>query len=422
MKVLVVGGGGREHALVWKLKQSDQVRQIYCAPGNAGIARDAQCVDIAPTDIRQLLNFAIQNRIDLTVVGPEAPLVAGIVDEFEANGLAIFGPTQRAAELEGSKAFTKYILNKYNIPTGDFRTFTDYEDAKNYLKTVPYPTVVKADGLAAGKGVIICETKEKALEALKQIMVDKTFGEAGRKVVIEEFLTGQEVSVLGLSDGEHLVYLAPSQDHKRIFDHDQGPNTGGMGAYAPTPVVDAAMLQRIKSDIMEPTIKAMALEDRPYKGVLYGGLIMTHEGPKVLEFNCRFGDPETQAVLPLVETDLLEAILAAREGRLHQVKLKNKNKFAVCVVIASGGYPGPYEKGKAILGLDNTFDDDVVVFHAGTKQVDSTIVTNGGRVLGVTALDDTLEKSIDKAYRAVGKITFDGAYYRKDIAAKALNY
>ena len=421
MKILVVGGGGREHALVWKLKQSRHVDQLYCAPGNAGIAQDARCVDIAATDTQGLLHFAIQNKIDLTIVGPEAPLVAGIVDEFEANGLSIFGPSQRAAELEGSKSFAKYIMNKYNVPTADSEVFDEFDEAQKYLGQCSYPIVVKADGLAAGKGVIICENREKAAEALKNIMLEKVFGDAGDQVIIEEFLTGQEVSVLGISDGEHLVYLVPSQDHKRIFDNDQGPNTGGMGAYAPTPVMDEQMMQRVQTEVMEPVIKGMALEDRPYRGILYGGIILTEQGPKVLEFNCRFGDPETQAVLPLADVDLVEAILSAQQGKLDEFNWKNLSKYAVCVVISSGGYPGSYETGKTILGLDNSFEQDVIIFHAGTRREDSRIVTAGGRVLGVTALDDTLEKAIDKVYRAVGKITFDGAYYRKDIAAKALN-
>ena len=420
MKVLVIGSGGREHTLVWKLKQSDLVKKIYCAPGNAGIAQDAECVDIDASDVRGLFRFASQKKIDLTVVGPEAPLVAGIVDEFELNGMNIFGPSQRAAELEGSKAFTKYILDKYKIPTAEFSVFTDYEDAKNFIKKSPMPIVVKADGLAAGKGVIICQTREEALEALRLIMHTKAFGDAGQKVVIEECLVGSEVSMLALSDGENLVYMVPSQDHKRIFDGDQGPNTGGMGAYAPTPYINAELFERIKKEIMEPTISGMALEDRPYKGVLYAGLMITKDGPKVLEYNCRFGDPETQVVLPLAKSDLVEAMLAVKDGQLANFKWENKDAAAVCVVIASGGYPGKYEKGKKIIGLKGPLEEGITIFHAGTKQADGQVVTNGGRVLGVTAIDENIEKAIHKVYRGVGKITFDGAYYRKDIAAKAL--
>lgn len=420
MKVLVIGSGGREHTLVWKLKQSDLVKKIYCAPGNAGIAQDAECVDIDASDVRGLFRFASKKKIDLTVVGPEAPLVAGIVDEFELNGMNIFGPSRRAAELEGSKAFTKYILDKYKIPTAEFSVFSDYEDAKNFIKKSPMPIVVKADGLAAGKGVIICQTREEALEALRLIMHTKAFGDAGQKVVIEECLVGSEVSVLALSDGENLVYMVPSQDHKRIFDGDQGPNTGGMGAYAPTPHISAELFERIKKEIMEPTISGMALEDRPYKGVLYAGLMITKDGPKVLEYNCRFGDPETQVVLPLAKSDLAEAMLAVQDGRLANLQWKNQDAAAVCVVIASGGYPGKYEKGKRIIGLEGPFEEGITIFHAGTKQADGQVVTNGGRVLGVTAIDENIEKAIRKVYRGVGKITFDGAYYRKDIAAKAL--
>lgn len=420
MNILVIGGGGREHTLVWKLKQSPLVKKIYCAPGNAGIAADAECVDISVTDVKGLLKFASKKKIDLTVVGPEAPLVLGVVDEFEKNNLPIFGPTQRAAELEGSKAYTKYILDRYKIPTAKFKVFTDYDKAKKFVKSSAGPLVVKADGLAAGKGVLICQTMEEALDALALVMDTKAFGDAGDKVVIEECLVGPELSVLALSDGENLVYTVASQDHKRIFDADQGPNTGGMGAYAPTPHLDIGLMERIKKEIMEPTIKGMALEDRPYKGVLYAGLMITAEGPKVLEYNCRFGDPETQVVLPLAKSDLLEAMMAAREGKLADFQWENHDAAGVCVVISSGGYPGRYEKGKQILGLEGPFEDGVTIFHAGTTKVDGKIVTSGGRVLGVTAIDKNIEKAIEKVYRGVGRITFDGAYYRKDIATKAL--
>jgi phosphoribosylamine---glycine ligase len=420
MNILVIGSGGREHALVWKLKQSPLLKKIFCAPGNAGIAKEAECVDISVSDIKGMLKFASKKKIDLTIVGPEVPLVMGIVDEFEKNNIPIFGPTQRAAELEGSKAFSKYILDKYRIPTAKFKVFTNYDEAKKFVKSTAGPLVVKADGLAAGKGVVICQTMEEALDALELVMATKAFGDAGDKVVIEECLVGPELSVLALSDGENLVYTVASQDHKRIFDGDQGPNTGGMGAYAPTPQVDVGLMERIKKEIMEPTIKGMALEDRPYKGVLYAGLMITAEGPKVLEYNCRFGDPETQVVLPLTKSDLLEGLMAAREGKLADYKWENHNAAGVCVVISSGGYPGSYEKCKPIYGLDGPYEDGVTVFHAGTSNADGKIVTNGGRVLGVTAVDENIEKAIQKVYRGVGKITFDGAYYRKDIAAKAL--
>jgi len=419
MNVLVIGGGGREHALVWKLKQSKLVTKVFCAPGNAGISRDAECEDIAVTDIGGLLKYADKSNINYTVVGPEVPLVNGIVDEFEKNGMPIFGPGQKAAELEGSKTFAKYIMNKYNIPTAEYREFVEYYDAIKYLKTADIPIVVKADGLAAGKGVIVCHEREKACEAVDLIMKKNAFGAAGRKVIIEECLTGYEVSVLAIADGENLVYLVPSQDHKRIFDNDEGPNTGGMGAYAPTPHISEKLMDRIKKDIMEPTIKGLALEGRPYKGVLYAGLMMTADGPKVLEYNCRFGDPETQAVLPLAKSDLLEAMMASRDGTLKDFVWENESGAAVCVVIASGGYPGNYEKGKQIYGLDGRINENVLVFHAGTKWQGDAIVTSGGRVLGVTAVGDDIKSAVDTVYKAVGKIAFDGAYYRKDIAAKA---
>ena len=420
MKVLVIGGGGREHALVWKLKQSPLVKEIYCTPGNAGIAQIAKCEDIPVEDIRRLLNFVRKRKIDLTIVGPEAPLVNGIVDEFEAKSLPIFGPSQRAAEIEGSKVFTKYFLKRYNIPTAGFVFFNEFGEAEKYVKSAAMPVVVKADGLAAGKGAIVCHDRESAMAALKLMMVEHAFGTAGDRVIIEECLMGEEASVLALTDGEHLVYMTPAQDHKPIFDDDKGTNTGGMGAYAPAPVINSEMMQRIKTEIMEPTVRGMALDDRPYRGVLYAGLMITDEGPKVIEFNCRFGDPETQAILPLVETDLLETIMYAKDGRLSDVKWQESSRAAVCVVMASAGYPGGYEKGKPINGLDRDFGADTVIFHAGTKKENGSIVTNGGRVLGVTAVSDTVESAMKQAYQSVRKITFDGAYYRKDIGAKAI--
>jgi phosphoribosylamine--glycine ligase len=421
MKVLVVGSGGREHTIVWKLKQSPLLTKIYCAPGNAGIAADAVCVGIPVTDLKGLLNFAIGEKVDLTVVGPELPLVNGIVDLFEANGMAIFGPTQKAAELEGSKAFCKHFFQKYDIPTADFRVFTEYEEARKYIKGSGSPLVVKTDGLAAGKGALVCSDQVEALEALGRIMKEMAFGEAGKKVVVEERLYGDEVSVMALADGEHLVYMVPSQDHKRIYDNDQGPNTGGMGAYAPTPHIDAEMMQRIRTRILEPTLKGMALEGRPYRGVLYAGIMITKDGPKTLEYNCRFGDPETQVVLPLAYSDLLEAFVRCRNGQLDDFRWQNRPAAAICVVIASGGYPGSYEKEKPILGLDSRFEDEVIVFHAGTRAMGDKIVTSGGRVLGVTAVDATIRQAKDKVYRSVQKIAFDRAYYRKDIGHRVLN-
>jgi len=421
MKVLVVGSGGREHALVWKIAQSRQKAEIYCAPGNPGIAEIATCVDISTDDIAALRNFAREKHIDLTVVGPEAPLVAGIVDEFEASGLSAFGPSQRAAEIEGSKAFAKGLLEKFNIPTARGLVFDVYEEARNYLHEIHFPAVVKADGLAAGKGTFVCRTLQDGLDALEKIMKLLIFGSAGRRVVIEEFLVGEEASVLALTDGTNLAIFPPAQDHKRVFDNDEGPNTGGMGAYAPAPVVDSDMLERIRRDILEPTLKAMAMEGRPYRGVLYAGLMITSDGPKVVEYNCRFGDPETQALLPVTDADLLEGMLRVVHGDLGDYRLDWNGKWAVCVIMASGGYPGPYERGKEILGLDHEFGDDVILFHAGTATANGRrIVTAGGRVLGVTGVSGDFRKARELAYSAVKKITFDRAYYRKDIGARAL--
>ncbi|MFQ5751065.1 MAG: phosphoribosylamine--glycine ligase, partial [bacterium] len=397
-------------------------KKIYCAPGNAGIKQLAECVDISAADIDGLLNFVNKKEIDLTVVGPEDPLVKGIVDAFESQGLCIFGPTQKAAEIEGSKAFTKYLLDKYKIPTADCIVFEKHDEAQSYLKKVDYPTVIKADGLAAGKGTFICQTEEQAETALNKIMVEKVFGDAGNKVIIEGYMMGEEVSVLALSDGENLAYLPSAQDHKAIFDNDEGPNTGGMGAYAPAPVMDKDMFRRVRNEIMKPTIKALTLENRPYRGVLYAGLMITAGGPKVVEFNCRFGDPETQAILPLVKGDLLELMFRIAKGKKNdkQIPLYD-HKWAMCVIVASGGYPGVYEKGKQIFGLDKNFGKEIAIFHAGTKSDNSgKIITSGGRVLGVTAIANDFYAVRDKAYWAVGKITFDKAYYRKDIGAKAL--
>lgn len=420
MKVLVIGGGGREHTIVWKVKQNPLVKKVYCAPGNAGIMQDAECVDISVMDSERLLKFAIKEKIDLTIVGPEAPLVNGIVDLFEENGMAIFGPSRRAAELEGSKAFCKNLLSKYDIPTADYRIYKEYDAARSFLLKQNGAIVVKADGLAAGKGALVCKSREESLPALERLMKKREFGPAGDKIVIEEYLVGDEVSVMAISDGENFVTLLPSQDHKRIFDNDQGPNTGGMGAFAPTPHIPADMMSRIENEIIGPTIKGMALDGFPYKGVLYAGLMITRDGPKVIEYNVRFGDPETQVILPMAESDLVEAILAARQGKLADLKWKNRPGGAVCVVVASGGYPGHYEKGKKIHGLDHQWDDGLYVFHAGTRRQGQDIVTNGGRVLGVTALDSSISRAADKAYKAIKWIAFDGAYYRRDIAARIL--
>lgn len=426
MNILVIGSGGREHAMVWKLRQSHHVSKIYCAPGNAGISDWAELVDIAATDIPALLRFAEEARIDLTIVGPEQPLAMGIVDTFEARGLRIFGPTQGAAALESSKVFAKQFMQKYNIPTADFRIFSISEryDAERFINELPPPIVIKADGLAAGKGVSVCETKEQALEAISLLMEKKIFGEAGVNVVIEEFLTGEEASVFAICDGKDFVTLATAQDHKRILDNDQGKNTGGMGSYAPAPVVTEEILDRIKRTIIRPTLLGMRSEQFPFKGCLYVGLMITQDGPKVIEYNCRFGDPETQVVLPLLDNDFVELLLATIDGTLSRIKLQLKNQNAVCVVIASGGYPDSYEIGKPILGLDavDVSGDDVMVFHSGTKTENGHLTTAGGRVLGVTAVGqrDDLEGTIAKSYRAVEKITFDGAYYRSDIGRRGV--
>jgi len=419
MRVLVVGSGGREHAIVWKLVQSPQVEKVFCAPGNGGIARIAECVDIDVTDIKTLVHFAQKKKIDLTVVGPELPLTLGIVDRFREKGLAIFGPTKKAAEIESSKGFAKNFMAKYRIPTAEYKIFSDPEEVIQYIHKKEPPLVLKADGLAAGKGVLICNSRDEAYNGVDKIMRQKIFGDAGNRLIVEEFLRGEEASVLSITDGENLVILPPAQDHKPIFEGDKGPNTGGMGAYAPAPVVSPKLLRTIGEKILLPTVLGMKEEGRLYQGVLYAGLMITPEGPKVLEFNCRFGDPETQAILPLLETDIVEIIETSIEGRIKDISLAVRNEAAVCVIIASGGYPGSYEKGKIIYGLDQ-IPSDILVFHAGSKIKGKDIVTAGGRVLGVTALSSTIETAIEKVYKAVGKITFDGAYYRRDIGYKAL--
>ncbi len=424
MKILIIGSGGREHALAWKIKQSPRVKTIYCAPGNGGIADLAECVDL-PIDGKDhfaaLLDFAKKQSIDLTVVGPEAALVAGIVDIFEKEGLKIFGPSQAAAQLEGSKVFAKDFMHRFSIPTAIFRTFDNPDEAKRFLSRAQFPIVVKADGLAAGKGVVLCPTKEQAEEALFQIMEEKVFKEAGQKVVIEECLTGEEVSILAISDGENFRLLPAAQDHKRIFDDDIGPNTGGMGAYSPVPFVSDAFIKQIEARVIEPTIRGMRKEGHPFKGILYAGIMLTMDGPRVLEFNVRLGDPETQVILPRLKSDLLEVLLASCEGRLKDMKLDWDRRSCVCVVMSSGGYPGNYESGKEISGLDRAAGlTEIFVFHAGTKKEGQRILTSGGRVLGVTALGDGVEATIKKVYTAVEKITFDRCFFRRDIGAKAL--
>jgi phosphoribosylamine--glycine ligase len=419
LRILVVGSGGREHALVWKLAQSPRAEKVYCAPGNAGIAGQAECVDISVFDLPGLADFAAQQKIDLTVAGPEAPLAAGIVDVFRQRGLRIFGPDRSAALLESSKIWCKQMLSKHDVPTGGFVPFDDYEQAVSYAEVQEPPIVVKADGLAAGKGVTVAQSVEEAKTALHDAMVEGMFGEAGRRVMIEEFLCGQEVSVEAISDGRNLYPLPSAQDHKPIFDNDEGPNTGGMGCYSPVPVLTNELFEEAMEAVMRPTVAAMAEEGRPYVGCLYAGLVLTEEGLQVLEFNCRFGDPESQVILPTMKGDLVDLLEAAVEGDLPAPQ-GGQNGAAVCVVMASGGYPGEYDTGKLIHGLDGLADrDDVVVFHAATKATDEGLVTSGGRVLGVTGLGDSLSGSIDTAYEAVDQISFEGAHCRRDIGRRA---
>ena len=427
MNILVIGSGGREHALIWKLRQSPQVKTIFCVPGNAGIEQLATCVPLKSTDIKSLMKFVKEEKIDLTVVGSEQPLVEGIVDAFEERGFKIFGPSKAAAQLEGSKVFSKDFMSRHHIPTAQYRSFaaTAIDEAKKYINVIEPPMVVKVDGLAAGKGVLVCKSRQEAALALDDIILKKAFGAAGNRIVVEEFLNGEEASLFVLTDGEQFVILASAQDHKRILDNDLGKNTGGMGAYAPAPIVTNELLQRVILEVVQPTLDGLKQEGMPYRGCLYIGLMITQDGPKVLEYNCRFGDPETQVVVPLIDGDLAEIFLAIAERRLDSSKVKLHSATAVCVVMASHGYPDEYQTGKQIFGLENIkAEDGVVVFHAGTKTEGSTIVTSGGRVLGVTAIgfNNELEQTIRNAYRTVEKITFDGAYYRSDIGKKALNH
>jgi phosphoribosylamine--glycine ligase len=422
MKILVVGSGGREHALVWKIAQSPKVKRLYAAPGNAGIGELAECVDIKAEDIEGLTRFAKDNKIDLTVVGPEAPLVAGIVDIFQKEGLKVFGPTQKAAQLEASKVFAKELMAKYNVPTADFKIFDNASEAKKYIEKIGAPCVVKADGLAQGKGVIVAKTVDEVKQAVKSIMEDKIFGEAGNRVIIEDCLEGEEASIIVITDSKEVIPLASSQDHKRVFDGDTGPNTGGMGAYSPAPVVTPELFREILDKIIYRIIDGLVREGINYKGALYVGIMITKEGPKVLEFNVRFGDPENQAIMPRLKSDLVEVMLATIEGRLSRIRTLNwESRACICVVCASGGYPGNYEKGKEIFGLDEVAKmEDIVVFHAGTKKEDSKIVTSGGRVLGVTALGEDIKEAIDRAYQAIEKLHFKNIHFRKDIGYKAL--
>ncbi len=419
--VLIIGQGAREHAIAWKLRQSPGVDRILAAPGNAGIEQMAECYPISSTDTGKLMELVRQQGVDITIVGPEVPLMEGIVDQFEAEGLKIFGPRKNAALLEGSKVFSKNLLKKYGIPTAEFAAFTDIDAAREYVRRQGAPIVVKVDGLAAGKGVVVAQDEETAFQALETMLEDKIFGSAGLEVVLEECLEGEEVSVFALCDGESVVSLVPAQDHKRALDGDQGPNTGGMGAYTSPGFYTPELQQRVMEEILQPVVKAMAMEGRPYKGVLFAGLMLTSSGPKVLEFNCRFGDPETQVVLPMLRTDFLEVVERVIDGTLDGLKMEFFPGACVCVVMASGGYPGPYSVGKTITGLEDVADD-IVVFHAGTKRSGDEIVTDGGRVLSVVCHGKDLETAINRVYQEIPRIEFAGNHYRKDIGARMLKY
>ena len=421
MKVLVVGGGGREHALVWKIAQSPLVTKVYCAPGNPGIGLIAENVPLKVEDLDGLLAFAQANAIDLTVVGPELPLSLGIVDRFEANGLTIFGARQNAAIIEASKAFSKDLMKKYDVPTAAYGVFTEVEPAVAFIDEVGIPIVIKADGLAAGKGVIIAQSRDEAVATVQDMLSGNAFGAAGSRVVVEEFLVGEEASFLAFTDGKNIIPLASAQDHKAVFDGDRGPNTGGMGAYSPAPVVTPSIHEKAMTEVMRRTVDGMAAEGRPYRGVLYAGLMINGDSVKTLEFNARFGDPECQPLLMRMKSDIVPVLLAVAKGDLSGVTIEWHDKAAVCVVMAAGGYPADYRKGDAIRGLDEAAAlEDLFVFHAGTTEKDGQIVTSGGRVLGVTALGATVKESIDRAYEGVGRICWEGVHFRKDIGAKAL--
>ncbi len=421
MKLLVVGRGGREHAFVWKLAQSNKITRLYAAPGSPGMAQYAECVDISDSDLNGLADFVQREGIDISVIGPEAPLADGIVDIFAERGLAVFGPTQAAAQIEADKDFALELMHKYDIPTGAYETFVDAETARERLREWRHPLYLKVSGLAAGKGAIYCETLQDSYKTVDEVMVQRAFGASGDKLVAMELLEGEEASIFGFSDGENIVCVVPSQDHKTIGEGDVGLNTGGMGAYAPAPIITPELFDDIVQRIMKRTVHALAQEDRPYKGILYGGIIVTADGPKVIEFNCRMGDPETQVVLPLIKTDFVDIIEAVCNGSVADLDIELDDRAATCVVMASGGYPEAYDTGFPISGIDRAeAPGDVIVFHAGTAREDGQLVTNGGRVIGVTAIGDTIKSSIDRAYEAVGKIDFDNAYFRRDIGHRAL--
>lgn len=416
MKILVVGGGGREHAIIWKLRQNSSISEIHCAPGNGGISDIAKCVPIGATDIDTLVKYSKQEHFDLVIVAPDDPLYMGLVDKLQAEGIRAFGPNSKAAEIEGSKVFAKQLMRKYNIPTADYEIFDDYSKALKYIESCKLPTVIKADGLALGKGVIICNTVEEAKDALQLIMVDKKFGEAGSRVVIEEFIEGPEVSVLSFCDGETILPMASAQDHKRAFDGDKGPNTGGMGTFSPSPKYTVEIKEQVEETIIRPTVKALKAEGRPFKGIIFFGLMLTKDGPKLLEYNARFGDPEAQVVLPRLKNDLLNIINACIDGTLCNTNLEWEDKSAVCVVMASGGYPGSYKKGIVIEGLSDI--ENSIVFHAGTGKKDEKYFTSGGRVLGITALGENISEARKIAYSNIKRVDFDGAQYRTDIGIK----
>ena len=426
MKILVIGSGGREHALCWKIAQSKRVARLYCAPGNGGIADIAECVDIKADDIAELLNFVKTNNIDITVVGPEAALVNGIVDSFKGEERKIFGPDQVMAMLEGSKIFAKETMERFGLPTADFKAFDDANEAKAFIKEKSLPLVIKADGLCAGKGVIIAHTEKEALSAIDSLMSDKEFGPAGERILIEDCLAGEEASIILVSDGKDFILFPSSQDHKRALENDQGPNTGGMGAYSPAPVIDKILEAKIRTRVIQPIIEGLYKEGTPYKGILYIGLMIVDNEPYVLEFNVRFGDPETQAILPRLKTDLLDIVEASLNGTIGEISVEIDKRVCVSVVCASEGYPGSYKKNLPIEGLDNALKvNDVILFHAGTKLAQNATgakgyETNGGRVLAVTAIADNIKQAIDRAYEAVSLIHFNGMQYRKDIGFKAL--
>lgn len=414
MKILVVGGGGREHAICWKLSKEANVDKIYCAPGNAGISNVAQCIDIQDSDIENLLKFAKENKIDLTIVGPEIPLVAGIVDKFEKEGLKIFGPNKKCAQLEGSKAFSKDFMIRHNLPTAKYKEYTDLDEAISEIDSFGYPVVIKADGLAAGKGVVIPENREDAITTLKEMMSDKKFGNAGDKIVVEEFLTGIETSILAFVDNDTIVPMVSSKDHKKVFEGETGLNTGGMGTFSPSEIYTEKLAKEVQEKILDKTLEGFKKDNLNYKGILFVGLMITEDGPKILEYNVRFGDPETQSVLFRLDTDLNKIISEILNNNLKNIEINYSKEESICVMLTSGGYPENYEKGKVISGLEN-LDSDIVVFHSGTKFDNENIVTNGGRVIGITAKGKTVKEAAQKVYENIKKINFEKMHYRKDI-------